>query len=279
MSNQQIEDDSDLRRYYASVPHIADDEMDPYQYRLYGHYKRVCGEKNGQCTENTATTAKKTGMGMSKVKSTRKWLADNGWIRLRYEGPSGDQTANIRIIDRWRENFDKYAPPSPDNGEGSHDVTPPPSPDNGKRKTFEEKHNGVTEPAPEPLPVPATPPPSVHVTAAAIANDEILETSLLGLLERINGAIRKKKSDARIITGTKALARKLAQRGETADTVKAAWLTCKRNGDSPVGAFVFWVNQEYLPPPRKGHETQADAQGNQQVWVEGQGWMDTGRAA
>lgn len=144
-----------------------------------------------------------------------------------------------------------------------------------KKRKESIKENGVTEPAPE---TPA-PPPSVHVTAAAIANDETLETSLLGLLERINGAIRKKKSDARIITGTKVLARKLAQRGETADTVKAAWLTCKQNGDSPVGAFVFWVNQEYLPPPRKGHETQADAQGNQQVWVEGQGWMDTGRAA
>lgn len=105
MEDQAIRDDGDLRKYRTELPNMVDDEMDPYQYRLYGHYKRVCGANGGECYESVRTTAEKTKMSNEKVISTRQWLADNGWIALD-TGTKG--TYRIAIIDRWEENFTRY---------------------------------------------------------------------------------------------------------------------------------------------------------------------------
>lgn len=96
-----IEDASDLRRYRTEIPNMADDEMDPYQYRLYGHYKRI-----GECWESTRTTARMTGMSIGKVVETRNWLAQNRWIELA-QHTSG--SILVRIVDRWLENFTRYS--------------------------------------------------------------------------------------------------------------------------------------------------------------------------
>ena len=39
----QIEDASNDHAYFCMMPNMLDDLLDPYQYRLYAHYKRVCG--------------------------------------------------------------------------------------------------------------------------------------------------------------------------------------------------------------------------------------------
>lgn len=103
---QQISDDGDLRRYRTEIPNMADDDLDPYQYRLYAHYKRVCGAMNGTCYESVRTTAENTKMSVGKVVSTRDWLADEGWIDV----TQTDVRVVVRIVDRWAENCARFAP-------------------------------------------------------------------------------------------------------------------------------------------------------------------------
>lgn len=106
---QRITDDGDMRKYRTEIPNMADDELDPFQFRLYSHYKRVCGGKSGTCWETVRTTSEKTKMCTNKVLEVRQWLADNGWIALEQQ-PNGRY--HITIIDRWAENFARYAPTS-----------------------------------------------------------------------------------------------------------------------------------------------------------------------
>lgn len=115
-TNQIVRDNSDIRRYFAMIEHMADDDLDVYEYRLYGHYKRVCGEGNGRtCTEGARATAEKCGMSLGKVSSTRQSLADKGWITLTKHtektagGKEFIREVEIEIVDRWAENVTRYA--------------------------------------------------------------------------------------------------------------------------------------------------------------------------
>lgn len=106
MSTERITDQSDLRKYFAQIPHMADDDLDVYQYRLYGHYLRVCG-RNGKCTQSVRTTAKKTRMSIGMVTKTREQLVSLGFIEAHTE--EGSDFIAITIVDRWVENMLRYA--------------------------------------------------------------------------------------------------------------------------------------------------------------------------
>jgi DnaD/phage-associated family protein len=103
---QLIIDESDLRKYRTELPNMVDDaELDPYEFRLYVHYKRV-----GRCTENVETTAMKCRMSEGKVSECRQQLADKGWVRL--ERVPMDQSRYrfiVHVIDRWMENFATFS--------------------------------------------------------------------------------------------------------------------------------------------------------------------------
>ena len=72
----EIQDDSDLRKYRIELPNLYDDsDLDPYEFRLLAHYKRV-----GTCTESTKTTAKKCKMSPRQVSSKRQVLRKSGFI-------------------------------------------------------------------------------------------------------------------------------------------------------------------------------------------------------
>lgn len=106
MTEQNIfYDDSDLRKYRTELPNLADDDMDPFQYRLYAHYKRVCGANGGTCWESVRTTAKKCQMSPDKVTDARNWLEQNGWIETRKEEQG---TVHVTILDRWLDNMMRY---------------------------------------------------------------------------------------------------------------------------------------------------------------------------
>jgi hypothetical protein len=105
MSDQMIREEGDLRKYRTELPNMTDDDLDPFQYRLYGHYKRWCGANNGTCTESVRTTAERCKMSLEKVIETRTWLNDNGWIRAKQQA---NGTYHITILDRWSENFGRY---------------------------------------------------------------------------------------------------------------------------------------------------------------------------
>lgn len=107
--NQIVQDEGGLWKYFAPMLHIDDDDLDPYQYRLLGHYRRVCGV-NGDCTESIRKTADKTRMSTGKVSTVRRELVKLGRIRVE-EKPDG---IRVTLRDCWVENITRYQSCSPD---------------------------------------------------------------------------------------------------------------------------------------------------------------------
>jgi len=112
MGNQKIIDQSDLRKYRTELPNLYDDMgLDPYEFRLLAHYKRV-----GNCYESVATTAKKCCMSVGMVSKTRRALAEKGIIVID-DNPRG--TSTITVVDVWEQNFERYSGRSPHERERS----------------------------------------------------------------------------------------------------------------------------------------------------------------
>jgi hypothetical protein len=106
---QRVIDHGSDRRYFHQMLNLADDELDPYEYRLLGHFRRVAGDRS--CVESVRQTARHTRMSVGMVVRTTQQLVDAGWIRVTTEGAPGQQWKRIEIVDRWRENVERYAPP------------------------------------------------------------------------------------------------------------------------------------------------------------------------
>lgn len=112
--SQEIHD-SNSRKYFHMMPNITDDDLDLYEYRLYGHYLRVCGAKdNGVCKETERTTYKVCGMSRNKFRATRQSLADKGFIKIVQEGIPHEkgkpgQPTIIAMCDVWYENVSRYS--------------------------------------------------------------------------------------------------------------------------------------------------------------------------
>ena len=115
-----------LKAWRHELPHLYDDELDPYQYRMMGHYVRV-----GECWEGLRTTAKKCKMSLGKAQATRQWLADNGWINM----VENDDHIGVTVtpVDRWQENLTKHSKCSP-HEQGVHLVNAGCSPGELKNK-------------------------------------------------------------------------------------------------------------------------------------------------
>ena len=101
-----VTDRSDLRKYRIELPNMADDaDLDPYEFRLLAHYKRV-----GTCIEGLKTTARKCHMSSGKVSKVRQSLSDKKWITLeRIPMDAGRYRYSVTVIDRWKENYAKYS--------------------------------------------------------------------------------------------------------------------------------------------------------------------------
>lgn len=150
-------------------------------------------------------------------------------------------------------------------------------------KKSSKKNGGGIDPAP-----PATLLSAPDIAAAALKDLETAkqqkaievqhhETAILAAFNTMNEQI-KHGQRYKPITGTLKLAKSLSARGETVDTMREAWATCNANADNPMGAFMKWIQEGYLPPQREGHESKV-VDGVIVVWVEGQGWVSTGRKA
>jgi hypothetical protein len=142
-----------------------------------------------------------------------------------------------------------------------------------KEETKTKKNGGVDVPHNEPPPAPR---PTAAAFTESVTTDGA-ESVILAALERLNQGIRG-NGGGKVITGTQAIARRLAARGETVESMRTAWAACKSNADNPIGAFVFWTKEQYTPPPKAGFETRTDEHGNRMVWVDGQGWMTVTRS-
>lgn len=103
--NQVITDWSDLKKYRTELPNLYDDaELDPYEFRLLAHYKRV-----GTCTESAQTTADKCRMSKPQVIEIRQSLAEKKFIKLTKKPCPGGFAYSIEVVDLWLENFAKYS--------------------------------------------------------------------------------------------------------------------------------------------------------------------------
>jgi hypothetical protein len=104
MNNQAIQDTTQ-GKYFHIMLNMDDDELNPYQYRLLGHYRRVCGQ-GGQCWESVRTTADKTKMSAATVSRARRELVELGFIT---EGSTDfGTTILVQIVDRMQENVARY---------------------------------------------------------------------------------------------------------------------------------------------------------------------------
>lgn len=108
MTERQVVTDSGAPwKYFHVMLNMEDEELDVYEYRLLGHYRRVCGSKNQPCEETTRETAGKiNGMCAAKVSTTRAELARKGWISL--ETVKGSLV--VTLVDKWGENIARYSP-------------------------------------------------------------------------------------------------------------------------------------------------------------------------
>lgn len=113
MNNQQqtLTNESALHKYFHMIPNMADEDLTLYEYRLYGHYIRICGGGN-TCTEGVRATAKVTQMGYEKVIDARTSLAQKGFIRTNVPNAVAarkGKTVHVTLIDRWEDNIHRYA--------------------------------------------------------------------------------------------------------------------------------------------------------------------------
>lgn len=109
-----IFDEGDLRKYRTEIPNLVDDlGLSPHAYRLYGHMKRVCGANpSGRCYQGTRTLAKHCKMSVGKISEAKKELIAFKLIAVETFPASENKPDQIRILDVWRANFERYAPRS-----------------------------------------------------------------------------------------------------------------------------------------------------------------------
>lgn len=92
-------------------------------------------------------------------------------------------------------------------------------------------------------------PPAVMVQApvAVDAPQAAPISDIAGILNALHTVNNEAPPGSYPLNGLEALARKLQARGETEDSVICAWQSCKQNGNRPVGAFITWINENFVP--------------------------------
>jgi hypothetical protein len=93
-------------KYFHVMLNMADDDLGPFEYRLLGHYIRVCGaESDGICFQSVRNIAQATQMSIPKVIEARKTLQAAGWIRVVEQS---NKSHRITVVDRMEENIKRY---------------------------------------------------------------------------------------------------------------------------------------------------------------------------
>jgi hypothetical protein len=109
MEDQLIKAQASPLVYFHILPNLADEELDPYQYRLLGHYVRVCGAQNKICRESTRTTAEKCQMSHAMVIKTRRQLVELGYLQLHELEVNHQQRVYVTLLDFWPRNITHFA--------------------------------------------------------------------------------------------------------------------------------------------------------------------------
>lgn len=104
---EEIQDEGHLGKYFHMMLNMDDDDLNPYQYRLLGHYRRVCG-RGGKCTQGVRKIAEITQMSTGQVSVTRRELAEMGYIIVTERNTKNGESLIVRIKDRMLENIQRY---------------------------------------------------------------------------------------------------------------------------------------------------------------------------
>lgn len=104
-----IEDEGDLRKYFAMIPHLVNGiDLDPYAYRVYGYLKHEAGQ-DPEIEVSTREIARGCKMSPARVVTAKRHLVDANLIQVDARGEG--RRDHITILDIWRENFLRHAPP------------------------------------------------------------------------------------------------------------------------------------------------------------------------
>lgn len=100
---QLVRDTGDLRRWRTEIPNLYDDaDLDPIEFRLLVHYKRI----GNRCNESVRTTAKKCKISVGAVVEKRRSLADKGFVKLTTLDTG---KVIVEVVDMWEVNFITYS--------------------------------------------------------------------------------------------------------------------------------------------------------------------------
>ena len=101
------EKESDDRKYYFQIPNLIDDlPLTTFEFRLYAHIKRVCGEE-GVCWQSRETLAESCHMSTGEISKSKDGLIDWGLIKIEYiPNPKGGKDYQQEYIkDIWNINL------------------------------------------------------------------------------------------------------------------------------------------------------------------------------
>lgn len=103
-------DSGNHKGYYHEIPNMADDDLDVYSYRLYGHFRRVIGNNGEYCEDSIRELAKICQMSVGKASSARRDLESRGLVRIEtVPGPGGSIAGSrVYLVDVWAENKARY---------------------------------------------------------------------------------------------------------------------------------------------------------------------------
>lgn len=127
--------------FYSQIPNLVDEmNLSPFAYRLYGHFRRVAGEK-GKCWQSTTTLAKSCRMSSGKVSDAKQELAETypPLIRIEKRQADGKMYDEVSLTDIWQLNHKHFTGETVHHMNG-HNVR---SPHERDRSPHERKNNPI----------------------------------------------------------------------------------------------------------------------------------------
>lgn len=109
-----IDSEAHEHKYFHKMLNMAEDDLDPFEYRLLAHYVRWSNLRKRK-VEGYKKTAHLCKMSPSKLLQARQALIDKGYIK--HTAPTAAQAnrgigGTVVIVDRWLENIERYSEPS-----------------------------------------------------------------------------------------------------------------------------------------------------------------------
>ncbi len=110
MSKATFVNEAPSHKYFTQMLNIAEDDLDPFQYRLLAHYVRWSGH-GGEIDESLRQTGSAIKMSINKVRAAMSELQALGYLKV--DRPTVKEARNgkvihVTVLDRWGENIQRY---------------------------------------------------------------------------------------------------------------------------------------------------------------------------